>query len=515
MRDFTPRPWQPPMVDFGLAHDRCALLARMGMGKTPAVLSIIEARMFAGTVRKTIVLAPLRVARSTWPEETHKWTQFAGLRVKFIEWTAAEREFLRVLRKADAADLRDPKSEETKALWARVEEFRPAARRSRLAVIAQLDVLCVNYDIVPQLVEILGEAWPFQLVVADEATRVKSFRLRQGGKRAQALARIAHDHTRFWINLTGTFAPNGLSDLWGPMWFIDRGARLGRSYDDFESRWFGFQRAKDALTAHKTRIKRILFPHSFDEIIGRIKDVALAFNPKDWFNIKAPIVQPVYVDLPPDARKRYREMERDLFTRLEGHDIEAFAASAKLIKCLQLANGAVYTGTDAEIESDISHWVEAHDEKLQALESIIEEAQGEPILVAYHFKPDLARLLKRFPQGRHIDTKLDEDDFKAGRVPVAFVHPQSIGHGVDGFQNVCHIIVFFALNYDLETHDQIIERIGPMRQVQAGFDREVMVYQILARGTIDEIVAARLIEKRQLQDETMDSLAHKPEEVLA
>ena len=267
------------------------------------------------------------------------------------------------------------------------------------------------------------------------------------------------------------------------------------------------------MNAHKTRISRIAFPHAFGEITSLMRDVTLALSPKDWFPIKDPIVVPVYVDLPPEARKKYREMERDMLTHIGGHDIEAFAASGKVIKCQQLANGAVYTGSDEQIERDVSHWVEAHEEKLDALESIIEENDGEPILVAYHFKPDLARLKKRFPHGRHINAKADEDAFKRGEIELAFVHPQSIGHGVDGFQNVCHIIVFFALAYDLDPHDQIIERIGPMRQMQAGFDREVLVYQIIARDTIDEIVAERLVEKRGVLDATMDALALKPENI--
>jgi len=178
--------------------------------------------------------------------------------------------------------------------------------------------------------------------------------------------------------------------------------------------------------------------------------------------------------------------------------------------CLQLCNGAIYTGSDEQIESDTAHWVEAHDEKLDALESIINETQGETLLVAYHFKPDLVRLQKRFPKGRAIKTKKDEDDFKAGEIELAFVHPASIGHGVDGFQHVCCTIVFFAQWWDLDPHDQLIERIGPMRQMQAGFDREVTVYQILARDTIDETVAERIIQKRGVQDATMDTLSYKP-----
>ena len=472
MKDFTPRPWQAPMIEFGLAHERCAELARMGMGKSSAVLAITDALILSSQVKRHLVIAPLRVARSTWPEEVGKWEQFKHLKVQTILGT---------------------------------QDQRKAALRNDKA-----DIYTINYDNLQWLIETIGpDNWPFDMVTADEATKLKSFRLLQGGKRAQAMAQVAHAKVRRWINLTGTVAPNGLADLWGQMWFIDRGFRLGRSYDDFESRWFGYQRAKDAINAHKTRITRIAFPHAQPEIHDRIKDVALALNPKDWFDIKDPIVERVYVELPPEAKKKYREMEREMFMHLKGYDIEAFASSAKVIKCLQLANGAVYTGADEAVERDVAHWVEAHTEKLDALESILEETAG-PVMVVYHFKPDLARLKKRFPKGRHIDTKKDEDDFKAGLIPVAFVHPQSIGHGVDGFQTVCNTIVFFAVWWNLENHDQIIERIGPMRQMQSGFDREVMVYLILARGTVDETVDERIVKKRGVQDTVMDSLAYKP-----
>ncbi len=443
------------------------------MGKTPSVLEVYDRLHLAGEVQRALVVAPLRVARSTWPEEPPKWDAFQHLRIQPVIGTAEQR----------IAALRNDKA----------------------------NIHCINFETLQWLIERLGDDWPFDMVVVDEASKLRSFRLKQGGKRAQALAQVAHTNVRRWINLSGTIAPNGLSNLWAPMWFIDQGMRLGRSYDAFEQRWFGYKRAKDAVNAHKTRISRIAFPHAFNEITTLMKDVTLALNPKDWFDIKDPIVVPVYVDLPPEARKKYREMERDMLTQIQGHDIEAFAAAAKIIKCQQLANGAIYTGSDEQIERDVSHWVEAHEEKLDALESIIEENDGEPILVAYHFKPDLARLKKRFPDGRHISTKADEDAFKRGEIPLAFVHPQSIGHGVDGFQNVCHIIVFFALTFDLDPNDQIIERVGPMRQMQAGFDREVLVYQIIARDTIDETVAERLVEKRGVLDATMDALALKPE----
>lgn len=461
------------MIDFGIGHPRGNLLARMGMGKSSATLAIADATLLAGLSRKWLVTAPLRVARSTWPDEVGKWEEFAHLKMQPIIGSADQRR----------AALRNDKA----------------------------DIYTINYENIPWLVDTIGvDNWPFDSVAADEASKLKSFRLTQGGKRAQALSKIAHTKVNRWLNLSGGIVPNGLSNLWAPTWFIDQGFRLGRSFSDFENRWFGYQRAKDAVHAHKTKIQRIAFPHAHHEILNAIKDVSLAFNPKDWFPIKDPIVVPVYVDLPPQAKKHYRDMERQMFTHIGGHDIEAFASSGKVIKCQQLANGAIYTGSDEQVENDISHWVPAHDEKLDALESIIEENAGEPLLVAYHFKPDLARLKARFPHGRHIDTKRDEDDFKAGRIELAFAHPQSLGHGVDGFQNACHILVFFALTFDLDPHDQMVERVGPMRQMQAGFDREVLVYQIIARDTIDEVMADRLVVKRGVQDATMDTLAYKP-----
>jgi SNF2 family DNA or RNA helicase len=462
------------MIEFGLNNPRCMLLGRMGVGKSSATLSILNDLLFFGMTRKALILAPLRVARSTWPEEAAKWEQFADLKVRAAVGSADERK----------AVLREP----------------------------NIDVTCINYENLPWLVEHLGEHWPFDTVVADESSKLRNFRIAQGGKRAGALHDVAHKKVRRWINLTGTFVPNGLSGVWGQTWFIDEGRRLGRTYSAFESRWFGYQRASDAVNAHKSRIQRIAFPHAQTEIMDKIRDIAVALDPKDWFDIKRPLVVPVYVDLPPEVKKLYRAMEREMFTRIKEYDIEAFASSGKVIKCQAIASGTCYTGSDEEVEDGVSHWVEAHDEKLQALDSIIEEANGDPILVAYHFRSDLVRLKKRYPQGRHINTKADEDAFKTGTVPVAFVHAKSVGHGVDGFQDVCHIIAFLTVDWNLEEHDQLIERVGPMRQMQAGKDREVVVYQILARGTIDETVAERLVDKRRVQDATMDTLALKPGE---
>lgn len=449
------------MIDHAISNPRCALWAGMGMGKTSSTLAVCDALLLAGLARRPLILAPLRVARSTWPGEAEKWEQFAHLRVQPIIGSAEER---------------------------------------RAALQASADIFTINYDNLVWLVDMLGDNWPFDMVVADESTRLKNFRIKQGGKRTQALSNVAHSKVKRWINLTGTPAPNGLNDLWGQTWFLDGGYRLGRSYSDFENRWFGYQRAKDAVNAHKTFVKRVVFPHSQTEIQDRLRDICLTLDPKDWFDLNDPIVRTVEVELPPKARKHYRDMEREMFTHLEGHDIEAFAAAAKTIKCLQMANGAAYVG-----ESN-TEWVVTHDEKIEALRSVVEEAAGAPVLVAYHFRSDLARLQAAFPEARQLDASPQTiEDWNAGQIPILLAHPASAGHGLN-LQDGGNILVYFGLNWNLEEHLQILERVGPMRQKQSGHERPVFVYYIVARGTVDELVLDRLQNKREVQEILLDAL---------
>ena len=466
MRDWIPRPYQPLMVQHVLDHPRCALWAQMGLGKTCATLSAIDILLLSGAVSKVLVIAPLRVARSTWPEEAKKWTHLQHLRIVPIVGTDAQR---------------------------------------REALKQQAEVYTINFENIQWLVNSMGLGWDFDMVVCDEATKVKATRLVQGSKRGRALAEVAFTHVKRWVNLTGTPAPNGLQDLWGQTYFLDQGSRLGRSYSDFENRWFGFQRAKDAVSNGKTYVKRIAFPHAQTEIQGLLKDICLTLDAKDWFPIDEPIVNTVYVDLPPDARRMYRNMEQELFTEIQEYGIEAFNAASKSIKLLAIANGSVYTGSGEAVENDTSHWVEVHTEKLDALQSIIDESGGTPVLVAYHFKPDRDRILKRFPGAVHIRTRAEEAAFKAGRIPIGVVHAQSIGHGVDGFQNATNILIFFAHWWAMEDRAQLIERIGPVRQIQSGHttiegrNRPVLLYNVVARDTLDTVVLERLESKVSVQ----------------
>lgn len=466
-RSFEPRPYQPLMWQHILQYRRCALFVPMGMGKTSSVLMAITILLLSGSARKVLILAPLRVARSTWPDEVGKWADFAHLRVSAIVGSPAER----------LAALRAP-----------------------------ADIYTINYDNLVWLTEVLGDKWPFDMVVADEATRLKSYRSKQGGKRARALSAVAHTKVKRWVGLTGTPAPNGLQDLWGQTWFVDKGHRLGLTFTAFMDRWFGFKRIRDAVNPDKAYVERIVFPHAQREIEGLLKDVCLTLDLKDWFDLQEPIVNTLYVDLPERARKHYREMEKEMFTMLGEHEIEAFGAAAKTMKCLQLAGGAAY------VEGSNEKWEVVHNEKLDALESIIEEAAGAPVLVAYHFKSELARLKERFPHGIDLAVKGNLERAQRGEPGPWFAHPASMGHGIDGLQKHCNILAFFTRSWNLEEHLQIIERIGPVRQFQAGHNRPVFIHHIVARRTVDEDVMERIATKREVQDILLAALKRRNEE---
>jgi hypothetical protein len=469
-KPFTPRAYHDQVIRHLANNERCNLFAKPGMGKTTMAATFLDyLHNIWGESAPTLVLAPKRVAIDTWPADFAKWDHLADLQVATITGTVAER--------------------------------TAALRRD-------VPVFTTNYENLIWLIDHLADAghpWPFRTVIADESTKLKGFRLRQGGARAQALAKVAHKHVDRWINLTGTPASNGLVDLWGQQWFVDEGRALGRTFTSFQDRWFGFRNVKDPRTG-KTYTERFAFPHAQDDIQAAIGPVSLTLDPRDWFDLREPIVNVIEVELPASARSKYREMERDLFTMIGTTEVEAQSAAAKSMKCLQCASGAMYL--DAERYGQ-GTWVEIHFEKLDALSELIDETGDDPLLVMYQFKSDLARLQKAFPYALNLALAADMGKAKAGEGKLWLGHPASMGHGVDGLQEHCNRIVFFSQDWNLEYHDQALERVGPMRQLQSGKDREVFVDYIVARGTIDEVVMARRDSKRSVQDALLDYLKGK------
>lgn len=460
-RPFTARPYGALITNHILDVARCGVWAGMGMGKTVSTLNALDLLELAEP-GPALVCAPLRVAQSTWPDEAAKWQHLRNVGVTPI--------------------VGDVKARERAAL--RAFDFSAS-------------VFTINYENLPWLVDLLERwkrPWPFRKIVADESTKLKGFRLRQGTQRARALGRVAHKHAAHFVELTGTPSPNGLQDLWGQAWYLDQGRRLGRTFDAFRQRWF-----RPSFDGYGIEP----LPFAQEQIEDAMRDLCLSLDARDWFDLKEPIVNTISVDLPAKARALYDDMEKAMFAQIGEHEVEAFNAAAKTMKCLQLANGAAYVGEGG------AQWAEVHDVKLQALDEVIEEAAGMPVLVAYHFKSDLARLLKAFPKGRQLDKDPQTlRDWNAGKIPVLFAHPASAGHGLN-LQDGGNILVFFSVNWNLEEHQQIIERIGPTRQMQAGHDRPVFIHYILARDTVDEIVLARIETKREVQDLLLEALKRR------
>lgn len=460
-RQFTARPYGALITNHILDVARCGVWAGMGMGKTVSTLNALDLLELTEP-GPALVCAPLRVAQSTWPDEAAKWQHLRNVGVTPI-----------------------------------VGDVKARERAAQRAFDFSASVFTINYENLPWLVDLLERwkrPWPFRKIVADESTKLKGFRLRQGTQRARALGRVAHKHAAHFVELTGTPSPNGLQDLWGQAWYLDQGQRLGRTFDAFRQRWF-----RPSFDGYG--IEPLTFAQ--EQIEDAMRDLCLSLDARDWFDLKEPIVNTIRVDLPAKARVLYDDMEKAMFAQIGEHEVEAFNAAAKTMKCLQLANGAAYVGEDG------TQWAEVHDIKLQALDEIIEEAAGMPVLVAYHFKSDLARLLKAFPKGRQLDKDPQTlRDWNAGKIPVLFAHPASAGHGLN-LQDGGNILVFFSVNWNLEEHQQIIERIGPTRQMQAGHDRPVFIHYILARDTVDEIVLARIETKREVQDLLLEALKRR------
>lgn len=466
---FIPWDYQKLAIDFILDTKRAGLFMDCGLGKTATALTVYNDLLFSGYETKPVlILGPLRVARKVWGEETAKWEHLKHLEVSTIIGN---------------------------------EENR------RIALKKDVPIHTTNYDQLPWLIEQRKDNWPYGMVIADESTRLSGLRVSirtsktgklfaqgQGTIRARRLAKMAFQTKNCrWLNLSATPSPNGLKKLYGSVWFQDFGHRLGNSYEAFKNRYF-----KIGYDGYKLEP----LPGADKLIHEQIKDICMSLLAKDWLDLEEPINIPVRVELPPKVRKQYEEMKKKFYLKFGAREVEALNAGSKATKLLQLASGAIYLDPNCEDDDDpkAKDWQEIHDEKLQALKSIIEESGGMPLIVAYQFQSDRARLKKAFPKIRFLDTEKDEDDFKKGKIELFGVHPASGGHGIDGFQNITNRIVFFSQWPDMELRDQIIGRIGPVRQFQAGFERPVYIYDIIATDTRDEDVLASHHDKRDIQD---------------
>lgn len=453
-KDF--RGYQRWMSDTIMSLDGVFLAAEMGLGKTAAVLWAIRNLIDLDEIKKVLIVAPLKVADITWPEEIAKWGFARDLTYVVVTGTVEERKIA----------LRQP-----------------------------ADIHIINRENVVWLQQFWGRRWPYDMLVYDEASRLK-----RGSKRTKGTVRADGSkgfkrqsefgilHKMRWsfkkvVELSGTPSPNGVIDLWGPMFIIDGGKRLGLSRTKFIERWFKY----DPYT-YKTE------PHEWSEkeIMERIDDRFFSLKEADYLEVPPLVLADHWIDLPPKAREMYKRLERDMV--LEEFDIEAVNNGVLTNKLLQLANGSLY------LEDGSS--VRVHEEKLDVLDSIMAEAMGQPVLLGYQFRFDREAIAKRFPYARFFgDGKNDKRDWDAGKIKLLVTHPASAGHGLN-LQFGGNIQVWFGLTWSLELYQQFIKRLQRSGQMS---DR-VFLHRILARRTADEAMVRTLGIKGITQDRITDAV---------
>lgn len=462
--------YQKECVLHQLYHNESMLWLQMGLGKTPITLTTIVDRMRAGQVQKTLIFGPLRVIQAVWEREARKWEHTRHLKFSVMHGTKEQR-----LR----------------------------------ALFAKADVYLINYEAMNWLAETLdhyylsqGKPLPFQMVVYDEISKLKnstSLRMAGGNRDRKDKHGTVHKikvtgwrkiipHIPIRTGLTGTPASNGYLDLHGQYLAIDNGQRLGKFITHFKDDFF----ASDYMGWTHTPTE--LGKQAIEE---RISDITKKMDAKDYLDMPAVQVTNMLVDMPPKARKGYQDVERDMFTQLEsGREVEVFSRSSVSNKCLQFCNGSPYYPESTEYEA-------LHDAKLDALESILEEAGGQPVLCSYTFKADAERILKRFKSYKPVnltavaskDTEKVINDWNSGKLKLLIGHPASMGHGIDGLQEAGNIIVWFGLNWSLELYEQMNGRID-----RQGQKRPVSIIRILCRDTIDLAVVDAIERKTDDQE---------------
>jgi SNF2 family DNA or RNA helicase len=452
---YVPRPYQQRATDFAVEHPRCALWLEMGLGKTSSTLAAIRELLHFGEVSRVLIVGPLRVAYQVWPAEIRKWDEFHGLSFTRLRGVPNWRHTL--THKAT-------------------------------------DIHLINYENLEWLVETRLKDWPYDLIVLDESSRVKN----PSAKRFRALRRVmkARPEVRM-IQLTGTPSPNGLVDVWAPAWLLDRGQRLGDTLEAFKRRWFN-------VSDYGAEPKKF----AQEQIEAKLRDIVVSMRAADYLQLPRLVMNEIKVELPDKAMGQYAQLERSMFIELqrvmehgtEFEKVTAFSSGALTNKCLQLASGAVYL-QDPVTGEPSREWAAVHDAKLEALDEVLEEAAGAPVLVVYWFKSDLERLQRRYPHGVVMDKQGTAiERWNRGELPLLFINPGSAGHGLN-LQDGGNIMVWFSMQWSLELFQQTNARLH-----RSGQTKPVYCHLLLARGTLDEDVVLRLQDKASVQAILMERL---------
>ena len=439
---YKPHNYQQFATDFILNQSICCLMLDMGLGKTVITLTALwQLTLDSFDVSRVLVIAPKRVAEDTWPKELAKWEHLTGLTSSLVLGSVAER--------------------------------KAALQRKAFLYI-------INRENVAWLVK--NHYWDFDMVVIDELSSFKSNK----AERFKAMKKVRPMVTRI-VGLTGTPAPNTLLDLWPQMYLMDMGQRLGRFIGGFRDRFFlPDKRNREIIYSYKPR------EGAEDAIYALISDICISMKAADYLDMPERIDNRIEVSMSPKERKLYDDFQKDMVLSIGDEELDAANAATLSNKLLQMANGAVY-GEDKKV-------IPIHDRKLDALEDLVEAANGKPLLVAYWYKHDLQRIKARFKNARCIDTAKDIDDWNAGQIPLALIHPASAGHGLNLQDGGC-TIVWFGLTWSLELYQQLNARLW-----RQGQKHTVVIHHIVTKGTHDEDVMRALENKDTRQSALIEAV---------
>ncbi|HAK0935222.1 TPA: DEAD/DEAH box helicase [Listeria innocua] len=440
---YKPHEYQSYATEFILSHPISAVFLEMGLGKSVITLSaIFDLCLDSFLVCKVLVIAPLRVARDTWPAEINKWDHLKGLSYSVAVGTEKER--IDALKK-------------------------------------QSTLYIINRENVDWLVHKSGIPFHFDMVVIDELSSFKSY----GAKRFKSLLKVRPSVKRI-VGLTGTPSSNGLMDLWAEFRILDLGQRLGRYISHYRNTYFKpDKRNAQIIFSYKP------LPGAEEEIYKQISDITISMKSTDYLKMPEYVCNEVFVTLSEKEWKVYSDFKEDMVANLGDEEIDAVNAAVLSGKLLQMANGAVY---DSENKAHV-----IHDKKLDALEDLIEGANGKPVLVAYWYKHDLERIKERFPV-RQIQSSKDIEAWNDGKIPIAVIHPASAGHGLN-LQSGGSTLIWFGLTWSLELYQQTNARL-----YRQGQKDTVIVHHIITKNTIDEDVLLALTKKEKTQDALIDAV---------
>ncbi len=400
---YKPHAYQAQAIDFMLANKRCALFLEMGLGKTSITLSALQQLRADKQVHKVLVVAPLRVVKNVWEQESTKWQHTMQFR------------FAKVIGSV-------------------------AAREKALA--ANADIFMINYESLPWL--LTKKEFDFDTVIFDEASKMKNPK----AKRFKIMKKCIHDVDRV-VLLTGSPAAKSLLDVWSLSYLVDQGQRLGRTFSAYRNQYF----MSDRMGYHwEPRYK------AEERIYHKLKDISLSLSANDYLYLPKKINNVVTIRLNRSMQNQYAAFARNFITQLTDGHITAANAGVLTNKLLQFCNGALYT-------DEQGNWQEIHQYKLEALNEIVEEAMGHSVLVAYQFQSDRVRLKKHFPHAGLATDDDAIIAWNAGKLPMLLVQPSSAGHGLN-LQAGGHIIVWFGLTWSLEQYEQLNARLHRQGQTQ-------------------------------------------------